>query len=137
MNIPPFVRLFSTISEIFNKNLIFHIDFSHPTSVLLHLPCRSCTIVGKMSDFSKDNSIRKTLTPLRHCYHTIGCHNKLFSVDIPSGVHIPSGVPTPVVRLSTLTLHFSGEGPTTSYKNKIGKPVSYQNSLKPYSIKQK
>ena len=96
VNIPPFVRLFFTVSKIFSKKHIFGINFLHTTYVLIVLAWTSYVLMDIMGIFYKDYSIRKTFIPLSLCNHAIGCQNKSFSVGIPSGVHIPSGVPTPV-----------------------------------------
>ena len=102
VNIPPFVRLFFTVSKIFSKKHIFGINFLHTTYVLIVLAWTSYVLMDIMGIFYKDYSIRKTFIPLSLCNHAIGCQNKSFSVGIPSGVHIPSGVPTPVEVLNII-----------------------------------
>ena len=45
--------------------------------------------------------ITKPLTQINFYSQVIGHQKERFSADIPSGVHIPSGVPTPVVSVES------------------------------------
>ena len=98
LNIPPFIKLFSTTCEISHENLIFAHRFFPSTFALVGVAWKFNVVLEEMAFFLKRYSMRKHLAALRIFNYAQGCRKKLLYVDIPLGVHRPLGVSTPVLR---------------------------------------
>ena len=101
LNIPPFIKLFSTTCEISHENLIFAHRFFPSTFALVGVAWKFNVVLEEMAFFLKRYSMRKHLAAFRIFNYAQGCRKKLLSVDIPLGVHRPLGVPTPVTYIHT------------------------------------
>ena len=99
LNIPPFIKLFSTTCEISHENLIFAHRFFPSTFALVGVAWKFNVVLEEMAFFLKRYSMRKHLAALRIFNYAQGCRKKLLSVDIPLGEYRPLGVPTPVIAI--------------------------------------
>ena len=103
LNIPLFIKLFSTTCEISPENLILAHRF-FPSTFALVVAWKFNVVLEEMAFFLKRYSMRKHLATLRIFNYIQGWRKKLLSVDIPLGVHRPLGVPTPVYPHSAMMI---------------------------------